>query len=175
MGLMEDEPAFWNGHQWVQWGVSPMTLPMAPMARTPVFWNGRQWVQQRVVPATVSDIYYTVSGKLGMNNNLTINVNFGFPITPAAWGSVWSFLPPVWSGSVENRGIGILTVSRTPKSRSRSSVIVDHLLILYMYDHSSATRTKRIEVSLFFSQGISGQSCAKNSPFVLLRTRLAHL
>ncbi|KAI0268412.1 hypothetical protein BGY98DRAFT_352175 [Russula aff. rugulosa BPL654] len=94
------------------------------------------------------------------------DVNFGFPVTPAAWGSVWLFLPPVWSGSVENRRIGILTVSRTTKSRSRSSIIVDHLLILYMYDHSSATRTKRIEVSLFFSQGISGQSCAKNSPFV---------
>ena len=103
------------------------------------------------------------------------DVNFGFLITPAAWGSVWLFLPPVWSGSVENRRIGILTVSRTTRSRSRSSVIVDHLLILYLYDHSSATRTKRIEVSLFSSQGISGQSCAKNSPFVLLRTRLAHL
>jgi hypothetical protein len=40
------------------------------------------------------------------------------------------------------------------------------LLTFYMYDHSSATRTKRIEGSLFISRGISGNSYAKNSHYV---------
>jgi hypothetical protein len=104
---------------------------------------------------------------------------FGFPITAVAWGLDWLF-PNSESATaathvMENPSNRRPEYKENHKSRSRSSVIVDHLVTLYMYDHGPATHTKRMEMFLFFSRGISCHSFAKNSPCVLLRTRLTHV
>jgi hypothetical protein len=58
MGFVEGEPAFWNGHQWVQRRVAPLA-------------------------ATDSDIYSTVSRTLHINNSLTTCDRLHVPSFPA--------------------------------------------------------------------------------------------